>query len=213
MNQILESLGTTPREFIERVLAKQFLLDLGLVVAVSADKTHVDVQHVVLQTINGAQQPATVTKSVELLYPGGGVGLSIQWPVAIGDPVLLLATRDYVDPFGGKTAPVPPVSGAHYTQDTMKALPLGALNSGSAFTIVVDGSGLLQVKNAAASLYTVLNNFLSAVNTFSNAAAQTAITTGGASSVSLAAAIDVLLAALNASIVSVTTALGQVMKA
>lgn len=68
-------------------------------------------------------------------------------------------------------------------------------------------NGKVYVGNATQNLRTQLDNLLTALNTFSGAAAQSAITTGGASSAALAAAIVALQAALFSSVTSVTTAL------
>lgn len=140
--QALEQMGLTDRGLNEWLRGKTFLVDIGIVTAVSSDKTHVDVRHIVLPIVLGTQLDATETKNVELLFPGGGSMFSAQWDMAVGDTVLLLALKDYIDPVGGVAAPIPPVSGAHYTQDTMKAIPLDAFNTNSKFTIVATGNTL-----------------------------------------------------------------------
>lgn len=142
INAVLSNLGTTTRDLIEWVIGKTFLIDVGIVVSVSADKTHVDVNHLVLPTVNGVQLQAALTKGVELLFPGGGAELSMRWDVSAGDLVLLLALKDYVDPIAGKTTPVTPVAGTHYSQDTMKALPLSPYSGSSTHTIEASGGTL-----------------------------------------------------------------------
>ena len=68
-------------------------------------------------------------------------------------------------------------------------------------------NGKVYLGNASQNLRTQLDNLLQALNTFSGAAAQSAITTGGSSSASLAAAIVALMQPLFTSVVNVTTAL------
>jgi hypothetical protein len=215
LSAIQAAMGWTERDVIEAIIGATFIADFGVVSAwpsTVGNKTKVDVQHAIKPKIVGVQvADPTETKGVEILWPGGGGQFSQEWDLAVGDPVLLIGLKDFVDTVASGLPSIPDWP-MHYTQETMKAIPVGAFKAGSAVAMTVSG-GLVQLKNASASLYTILNNLMSAINTFSNAAAQGAITTGGASSVALASAINVLLAAMNASIVSVTTLLGQLLKA
>jgi hypothetical protein len=68
-------------------------------------------------------------------------------------------------------------------------------------------NGKVYLGNATQNLRTQLDNLLQALNTANGAAAQGAITTGGSSSASLAAAIVALMQPLFTSVVNVTTAL------
>lgn len=93
------------------------------------------------------------------------------------------------------------------------------LNPGELLLRATDGSGnkLARVKlkqngkvylgNATQNLRTQLDNILTALNTFSGAAAQSAITTGGSSSSALAAAIVALMGPLFTAAVNCQTAL------
>ena len=93
------------------------------------------------------------------------------------------------------------------------------LNAGEWIARATDGAGnkLARVKlkqngkvyvgNATQNLRTQLDNLLQALNTFSGAAAQSAITTGGSGSAALAAAIVALMIPLFTSVTNVTTAL------
>ena len=211
--EILESIGMEEDDLVRWVVGnKLYMVDFGIVKAVTGSPaTKVDVTHAAHPVIVGQEQPDVISKDVEVLWPGGGSGLSISWPLAAGDPVLLVGLKDDVSVT--RTSASKADTPLHYAQETLKAIPLGDYNSGAGFLVNVDSSHLLQMKNAAASLFTVLNNFLSAINTFSNATSQLSLTTGSGTSASLAAAINALLIAMNASIVSVTTALGQLMKA
>jgi hypothetical protein len=196
--EILESMGMEEDDLIRWVLGKTFLVDFGFVVAVmGSPATSVDVKHAAHAVIVGQEQPDTITKGVEVMWPGGGLGLSMSWNLAVGDAVLLLALKDDVSL--SRTTPAKADTPMHYTQETLKAVPLGRYNSGAGFLINVDSSNLLQVKNASASLFTVLNNLISDLSTFAT----------GLNPTTLAAQAAALVTAL----ASVTTALGQLMKA
>jgi hypothetical protein len=209
-SELLQKLGVTERDLIWAVVSAMFFSDFGVVKSVSSDKKRVDVEHAIQPVIADQQQDARRTVNVELLWPASAE-LSMRWDIAAGDTVLLVGLKDYVKDADG-SLPGKTTVGLHYTQETMKAIPLGSYSASSEVLLNVSG-GLVQLKNTATSLYTILNNLMSAVNTFSNAAAQSAITTGGASSVALAAAINVLLSALNVAVINVTTLLGQLLKA
>jgi hypothetical protein len=209
--EILESLGMEEDDLIRWVLGKTYIVDFGFVVGVTGSPaTKVNVKHAAHLIVVGQEQGDTITNDVEVLWPGGAA-FSASFPIAAGDPVLLVALKDDVSV--ARTTPSKADTPLHYTQETLKAIPLGKYNAGAGFLINVDSSHLLQIKNAAASLYTVLNNLMSAINTFSNLTSQGVLTAGSATSASLATALNGLLATMNASIVSVTTALGQIMKA
>jgi hypothetical protein len=68
-------------------------------------------------------------------------------------------------------------------------------------------NGKMYIGNSTQNLRTQLDNLTTALNTFSGAAAQSAISAGGSSSASLAAAIVALMTPLFSSVVNVTTAL------
>ncbi len=202
--KILDGLGLTDADLIDSIVSGKYVVDLGIVTA--TNQTTVDVKHAVVQQVSGAALPATVTKGVEILWPFPGT-----WTIAVGDLVLLLGAKDFVAQANGLSAPATTDIAWHYTQETMKAIPIYSASKQAQITI--DSSNLVHVKNAAASLFTILNNLLTALNNFSNAAAQSAITTGGSSSASLASAIVVLQTALNSAVSTVTTALGQLLAA
>jgi len=72
-------------------------------------------------------------------------------------------------------------------------------------------NGKVFIGNAGGNLRTQLDNALTALNTFSGAAAQAAITAGGSSSVALAAAIVALMAPLFTAVVNAQTAIDAVL--
>ena len=154
-NPILENLGIKERDLIENILATSFILDLGIVTAVQGGGASVDVQHAVQLNKLGTTLPPTVTKNVEVVWPFPG-----NWSLTQGDIVLLVGMKDFLKT-AYATAPGPTDIPLHYSQETMKAIPL--YSSLHAVSIAVDGANLLQVKNSAASLYTILSTLISGI--------------------------------------------------
>ena len=158
----IEALGMTQRDLIKSVIAEAFFADFGTVKAVYPSATSpqtVDVSHSVQPKSFGDQLDTTVTMGVELLFPGGGSELSLEWDVNVGDPVLLVGLRDYVK--AASPAPAPTDIPTHYTQETLKAIPLGPFSGSAAFMIKVTG-GVLQLAGStyALALYENLNTAL-----------------------------------------------------
>jgi hypothetical protein len=105
------------------------------------------VEHAIQPVVAGEQQGTTITKGVEVLWPGGGGQLSAKWDLAVGDPVLLVGLKDFIPTVGGalpQTEQIP----IHYTQETMKAIPMGAYKGTSAIPISVSG-GVMTVGDPA----------------------------------------------------------------
>jgi hypothetical protein len=147
LNQILANLGITTRDLILDLLGAAFIADFGIVQAVGAGGDTVDVQHAIQPVVAGEQQGTTITKGVEVLWPGGGGQLSAKWDLAVGDPVLLVGLKDFIPTVGGalpQTEQIP----IHYTQETMKAIPMGAYKGTSAIPISVSG-GVMTVGDPA----------------------------------------------------------------
>jgi len=152
-------------DIIRQTIAASFIADYGIVKAVNSDKT-VDVTHAVQgQYIDGTPASLTVTRGVEVVFPGSA-SFSQTWPTAVGDGVLLIGLKNYVQTTKGIQPPSgPPNEFPHYSQDTLKAIPLQNIAS-PAFTFAVDSNGLAQIKNATKSLYTILNNIITHLETF-----------------------------------------------
>jgi hypothetical protein len=147
LNQILANLGITTRDLILDLLSAAFIADFGIVQAVGAGGATVDVEHAIQPVVAGEQQGTTITKGVEVLWPGGGGQLSAKWDLAVGDPVLLVGLKDFIPTVGGalpQTEQIP----IHYTQETMKAIPMGAYKGTSAIPISVSG-GVMTVGDPA----------------------------------------------------------------
>lgn len=144
MNPIFDNLGRQPRWLIENLIGTSYVVDVGVVIA--TDQSTVDVQHAVQQVRYGKTLPATVTRKIEVLWPFPGT-----WQISVGDPVLLLGTKDYVE--STKAISVGPTDvPLHYTQTNLKAVP-----------IYPSGTALIQIKNAAASLYTIVQNLVQGI--------------------------------------------------
>ena len=154
-NPILENLGIKERDLIENILATSFILDLGIVTAVHGGGASVDVQHAIQLNKLGTTLPPTVTKNVEVVWTFPG-----NWALTQGDIVLLVGMKDFLKT-AYATAPGPTDIPLHYTQETMKAIPLYSAKHSA--TITVDGSNLVHIKNAAASLFTAIQNFIQGV--------------------------------------------------
>lgn len=208
----LASLQYNLGDLIRQIVAQMFICDYGIVQKVNADKT-VDVSHAVQgEYIDGTPVPITVTGSVEVVYPGSS-SFAQTWPIAVGDGVLLIGLKDFVKTTKSIQPPKnPPNEFPHYSQDTLKAIPLQNIAS-PAFQFNVDSSALGQIKNNSKSLFTILNNVDTAIQTFSSTASQSAITAGNATSATLAAAINALLIPLNSSITTAKADLALLLKA
>jgi hypothetical protein len=160
IGKLIENLGITKRDLIKSIIAEFFFADFGTVKAVhGSPPTAVDVQHSVQPQLFGQQLETTVTKGIELLFIGGGAGMSFEWDVNQGDPVLLIGLRDIVS--AANPVPAPPGVTLHYTQETMKAIPLGPFKAGASFVIKVTG-GVAQLAGStyAMTLYENLNTSL-----------------------------------------------------
>lgn len=207
--QVTQGFAYDMRKLINSIIGGKFFADYAIVTSINADET-VNVTHAVNgELLDGTPLPPTVTNNVEVLYPTS-TNFGMRWDISVGDRVLLIGLQNTMS----VTDSIPnlPSDFLHYVQSTMKAIPLGISQTPPLVQINVD-AGKLQIKNAAQSLYTVMNNLREALNTFSGATAQASITSGGASSVSLAAAIVALMATLNASIVTNQTALAALLEA
>ena len=204
------------QDVIRSNIESKYFCDYGVVQAVyGTPVTTVDVLHYVQAYADSSGNPVkNITQGVEVLYPALA-GVSIEIPVQVGDGVLLLGTRRYLPQASQvSNAPVAPAESVSYSKETLKAIPLGDLNASSGIYLKFDATNnKVSLKNSLASLYTALNNFESAMATFSSPTSQAAITAGNSTPVTLASAINVLLVAMNASVTAAQTALGQILEA
>jgi hypothetical protein len=116
----LENIGLTEADLIRNVVANTFILDFGIVTAVNG--TTVDVQHAIQPTRLGKQLPPTVTKGVEVMWPGTAQ-FNPRFVLSVGDTVLLIGLKDYVKTLQVSVPDFTDVP-LHYTQETMKAIPV-----------------------------------------------------------------------------------------
>ena len=158
-----DSIRLSLQDIIKSNIDAKYMADYGTVTAVyGTPVATVDVQHNAYGFIdtNGNPQP-NFSYAVEVLYPATA-GFSMEYPVAVGDGVLLIGMRRYVKTVA-TPAPVTPIQYASYAKDTLKAIPLSDLTAGSTMYMRSKG-GKLQVKNATQSLYTVLNNLITHIS-------------------------------------------------
>jgi len=162
---VLAGLQYNQGDIIRQTIANTYIVDYGIVDTVNADNT-IDVIHAVMgQYIDGTPVGQTVSRSIEVVQLGGA-NFSLLWPVKMGDGVLLVGLKNAVQSTANIKPPTaPPGSFPHYTRDTLKAIPLQNV-ANAAFQINVDASGLAQIKNATKSLYTILNNIITHLETF-----------------------------------------------
>ncbi len=160
-------------DIIKSVIGATFFADYGIITKVNSDDT-INVTHSALAVlINGTILPKTETYNVEVIYPASA-SFGQNWPLAVGDGVLLIGLKNYVDTTNGIIEPTEaPTAFPHYTQNTMKAIPLQSVTAPK-ITINVNGidleinntnaGGLIQIKNAAKSLETILENVLNHIS-------------------------------------------------
>jgi hypothetical protein len=130
MNRQLDSHRFTLEDTIRAVLNSSDIVDIALIKKISDDKKFVDVEHIIKPELYDyekeeyVEQESVLTNGVELMYLGSSY-FSLKWEVKIGDPVLLLGLKRYIDKIDGKTKPEKSKMYAHYQQETYKAIPLG----------------------------------------------------------------------------------------
>lgn len=199
-------------DIIRQNIGASFIVDYGIVTTVNSDKTVNVVHAVMMEYINGDAAPTTNTNNVEVLFPASA-SFGQTWPIAVGDGVLLVGLKNIVPSTSGITGPTSTISEyAHYVQDTMKAIPLQTV-ANPTFQFNVDETGLAQIKNQSKSLFTILDNVDAAIQTFSSATSQSALTAASATSASLATALNLLLNTMNVSITAAKSDLALLLKA
>jgi hypothetical protein len=141
---VLENLGIQIRDLIENILANSFILDYGVVQAVSMNAnnvTTVDVAHSIQLNKLGTVIDSTITKNVEVMWYSSA-GLSTKGKIAQGDPVLLVGLKDYLASIASPSPAATDVP-VHYNRQTLKAIAMGPYASGSTHTIDASGSTML----------------------------------------------------------------------
>ena len=160
MDLTTEGLYLSDRDIILSIINSRFIIDYGSIIKDNGDGT-VNVQHAVpmspkYPTKDWVPMSPTITNNIEVLYMSGAQ-FSTSFKVTIGDPVLLLGLKDFVK--HTNTIDNQPLTVFnHYNQNTLKAIPLSGSNATAIAQINVV-NGLLQIKNQAQSLATILETF------------------------------------------------------
>jgi hypothetical protein len=160
MDIIVDNIGRSDRDVILSIINSRFIIDYGTVETNNGDGT-IDVIHAVpatpLYPPDGyvPENFPTRSKGVEVLFLSG-VMFSSKFELQVGDPVLLLGLKDLVNSTKGITVKRATVF-SHYSQNTLKAIPLAAPNSQALAQINIV-NGLFQIKNTAQSLATILES-------------------------------------------------------
>jgi hypothetical protein len=210
------------KDIILSNIGASFFADYGIIDAVNSDNT-INVIHAAIPvSINGDVMDVNKTNNIEVLYPAS-TAFGMNWPLAKGDGVLLVGLKDYVDTTNGIVEPTEaPKVFMHYVQNTMKAIPLQSVTApkitinavGSDLEIINSNTGgLIKIANATKSLKTHLSMMETALSTFMGPTSQAAITAGGSSSASLAAAIVALMTAYTSSTATLISDLNALLKA
>lgn len=146
MDNIFEAERFTDRDLIQSILASFYIIDYGYIKKVNPDKS-IDVVHAkMLKTMQGETLRPTTTKSVEVLTLSCG-GFALQVDYKAGDKVLLLGLKDYVPNTAKVLIATETTSYMHYTQETLKALPLCVFDNTAKVQINAE-NGKLSIKTA-----------------------------------------------------------------
>ena len=135
----------TTVDVIESVLASFFIVDYGKVDAVNSDGT-VNVRHAANGVLRytGEELEPYVTNRVEMLTLSCAQ-FSVSFKPKEGDGVLLLGLKDKVSSvaeYQSGSKQVVNKNPAHYTRNTMKALPVGVFNSNSKVSLAFEDGSL-----------------------------------------------------------------------
>lgn len=209
----IEAQTLTLKRVINSNIDAKYFSDYAVVTAVYGDPVStVDVTHFAPAYYDDGNNPVlSISKDVEVLYTATA-GVSVEIPVAVGDTVLLVGSHSLVAQLSTvKDAPQKPGEGVAYTKETLKAIPVGVLDS-SAGVYLRFKDGKVQLKNATKSLFTVLDNFEQALKTFCDPSnAQTAAVNTACTSLGIP--MVALLSTLYASVTVAKADLAQIMEA
>jgi hypothetical protein len=178
MNDILANMNKDERFLIDNIIANNYIIDYGFIKSISADKTHVDVEHAIIPVDDkGKDNGKTVTTNVEVMFTGSSY-FTMTFDLKIGDSVLLLGSKDFIDDLKNKNTPVTADYFLHYKQENLKAFPFGFPNNpsnkinitqtvieilqGSNNRIAID-NGLLDLKNSVSNMKTQLQDLWAAI--------------------------------------------------
>ena len=191
---LLDFVNVTDKRYIQSFIYDKYIVDYGTITTINGDGT-VNIQHQVLSTFYGTAIPTPLTTiNIELLYLSSS-SLGFDGNPQIGDPVLLIGLRNFIPSTTTPMPPAyPPISPSFYSRSTMKAIPLSALNANSGVTIRAENAKL-RIRNSQVSLFKILNDFTSAVNSF-------ATNSGSATTASQIAGFAITLASAMANVIT-----------
>jgi len=156
----------TDSDVIDSRISNRYILDYGTIQSISSDGTRAVIQHQVQVNLSGTLT-TLITKNVEVLYSQTSNLLFDSTPKA-GDWVLLFGLRRYIEStLTPAPSPSSPSSNISYDRSCLKCLPLSTIGSQSSLIFKAIG-GKLRLRNSAVSLFKILNDFMSALNTFGN---------------------------------------------
>ena len=165
---VMDNVGTSDKEIINSIINSRFIIDYGTIIANNNDGT-VNVQHAVPITpkypnVKNPTTNPTVSNKVEILYLSGAM-FSTNFQPQVGDPVLLVGLKDYLQDSNSINGQ-PLTVFHHYNQNTLKAIPLAGPNLNAMIQINVV-NGLLQIKAmpSGMTLYQVISDLINAVLT------------------------------------------------
>jgi hypothetical protein len=164
----------TIREAIQSYIWSSFIADYGIITQVNSDET-IDVKHAVKLVLSTEDSMSdTITKSIEVLWPSSAA-FSFRHTLAVGDRVLLIGLKFNVPTVDIDTTDFPDTL-YHYSQETLKAMPL-CLYDANAGTTIEETNGNLRINSGHielngntrtfvthAELDTALQTFITALN-------------------------------------------------
>lgn len=138
----LAGLKFTDRDLIEKIVESYFIVDYGFISKVQDNGT-IDVVHAKKSvTMDGKELPETETHGIELLV-FSCAEFSLKLTPKVGDNVLLLGLKNYVETASDIKHATKNDVFLHYQQNTMKAVPLALFNSEAKIKIQIDEGDLL----------------------------------------------------------------------
>lgn len=161
--QLFDHIVQSDVDVIRRVVSSMYFVDYGIVDKVNSDKT-IDVKHAKKIRLGSGKdiEPFTLTSSVEVLSLSS-TEFSLSIPIQKGDRVMLFGLKNVLRTVN-VTSPSKQETFDHYSQETLKALPL-CLPSASSKVIVEVDNGKMVLKNQVNSLKAVLDELLDALTT------------------------------------------------
>lgn len=135
------ALNKTSRDLIISIVKSFYFVDFGIITKVSDDKARVDVKHAGLPSINGNAGSEITSQNIEVMW-SSCANIQMKYDLAVGDTVLLLGLRDFIDSISDicqTQSAVKPEINLKYSQECFKAIPFGIQSSPKAL-ITIDAT-------------------------------------------------------------------------